>query len=355
MKKMIKLLCAVLAAVTALSGISAMAADNYGYGYGYSYGGRGNQSTRTNVSFFIQINGDQLDSNGNVSGRDKSFFTDVIATSTLKTQLSSNYSVVIGNGVTQEDVLYNVKTVPDDNDVFEKVVKQYKEKDAYLRSSNGKIIPWSKLTEDYYKVQWYVLKSESDGWHVDGVIIERETDKEISIVVPEESAERATCVEYDVRTGLFTPGMMNIKANRPHSQWRGDNDTLIMDGFEDVWYTVLDEETFEANSYVIPQELMDAATAVSKLANARLSELNPTLQKQYGRIDSQAYKQEYITRNGKTTLYVTPFISERLTSRYGVNNDKYIWLAMGDSQGNVQKVYVMDRNAADIDNMFDEE
>lgn len=126
---------------------------------------------------------------------------------------------------------------------------------------------------------------------------------------------------------------MSVKPNRPHSYADGDNDTLIVEGFEDVWYTVLDENTFKASSYVVPQELMDAATAVSKLADARLSELDEKLQRQYGRIDSQAYKQEYVSRKGGKTLYVTPFITEKLSARHGVDNDDYIWLAMGDGHG----------------------
>ena len=350
MKRFMKILCTVLTVVIAFSSVSAFAAPSYD---NQGINGRGNTSSK--VLFFIQINGDQLDTNGNVSGRDTKFFTDAIGTSKLKKNLSDKFTAVIGNGVTEADVLSHVNSVPNDKKVFEEVVDQYKEKDAYLRSSNGKVIPWSRLTNVYYKVQWYVLKHEDDGWHVDGVIIERETDKEISIVVPEEKSERATCVEYDVKKGLFTPGVMEVKANRPHAVWEGNNDKLVMDGFHDVWYTVLDEETFKENKYVIPQKLMDAATAVAKLAGARLSELDTQLQKQFGRIDSQAYKQEYISRNGKKTLYVTPYITERLASKYDVSNEDYIWLAEGDSQGNIVKVYVMDRDAANIGNMFDEE
>ena len=149
---------------------------------------------------------------------------------------------------------------------------------------------------------------------------------------------------------------MGVKANRPHSYWSGDNDTAIIDGFHDVWYTVLDEATFETNTAVIPSDLINAASAVAQLAGARLTELDSKLQKQYGRIDSQAYKDEYIERTGSgTTLYVTPFISEMLSSKYGVDTNKYIWLAMGDSQGNIEKVYVMDRELADVENLFDGE
>lgn len=353
MRKFIRILCTALTVVIAFSSVSALAAHGYVGEDDVKVNSKGNNSTT--VSFYIQINGEQLDTNGNISGRDTEFYTGVIDKSGLKNSLSANYSIAIGNGITEADVLSNVSSVPKDKKVFDKVTKQYKEKDAYLKSSNGKVIPWSRLTDVYYKVQWYVLKNEADGWHVDGVIIERETDKEISVVVPEDKAERATCVEYDVKKGLFTPGTMGVKANRPHSVWEGDNDKLVMDGFHDVWYTVLDESTFKENTYVVPQKLMDAATAVAKLAGARLSELDTQLQKQFGRIDSQAYKQEYISRNGKKTLYVTPYITERLASKYDVSNDDYIWLAEGDSQGNIVKVYVMDRNSANIDNMFDGE
>lgn len=354
MKNLFRILVVSMLAVF-VSGSAALAASN-SLDLGWNGGNKRSEQKGNKVAFYIQINGEQLDSAGSISAHDKSFYTEALYTSTLNQSLSSSFSIAIGNGVTEADILKYISSVPSESYAFSSVVKQYKDKDAYICSSNGKVIPWSKLTSDSYKVQWYVLKYEIDGmWHVDGVIIERETDKEISIVVPSEDAERATCVEYDAVKGTFTPGVMSVKPNRPHSYNDGDNDTLIVEGFEDVWYTVLDENTFKANSYVVPQELMDAATAVSKLADARLSELDEKLQRQYGRIDSQAYKQEYISRKGGKTLYVTPFITEKLSARHSVDKDEYIWLAMGDGHGNILKVYIMDREAANIDNMFDDE
>lgn len=321
----------------------------------YDSRNNGRYNNNGTVGFFIQINGEQLDKEGNVSGRDAKFFTSLLGKTTLKQNLNNKFTLVAGNGVTSDTIVSYVNSVPNEDEMFKSVAVEYQAKDAFIRSSNGKVIPWSRLCEDYYKVQWYVLKKEDDFWHIDGVIVEKETNKEISIVVPEPAAERASCIEFDVKKGTYTPGLMKVKANRPHSVWKGDNNTMIMEGFEDVWYTVLDENTFEANSFVLPQELINAAVAVNKLAGARLSELDKNLQRQYGRIDSQAYKQEYVARNGLTTLYVTPFISERLSSKYGVDTDRYIWLAMGDSQGNVAKVYVMDRKTADVDNLFEKE
>ena len=314
-------------------------------------------SNTKKVAFYVQTNGVKMDKNGSINSQDTKFFTDILAETTLSKNLKTNYKIALGNGVTEADITKNLTSVPNQDEIFKKIVSSYESKDAYIRSSNGSIIPWTKMTSDNYKVEWYTLKyEETDCWHVDGVIIELETDKEISIVVPSEQAKKASCVEYDVTTGKFTPGTMEVKANRPHSYWNGDNENLVIDGFDNVWYTVLDEDTFTENNYVIPARLISAASAVETLANARLSGLVPALQKEYGRIDSQAYKREYIDRTGAgRTLYVTPFITDMLSQKYNVNSDEYIWLAMGDSCGNVEKIYVMDRDMAAIDNLFDNE
>ena len=359
LKKISIFMCAVLA-ITAIFSTAAFADEEQvtsgsGNSWEWIYGDYDPWSTNK-VGFFIQIDGEQMDVEGNVTGRDKKFFTDIIDETTLKQSLSDSFQKTWPVGTSNSDISDHISALPNTSDVFEKVVKTYEAMDAYIRSTDGKIVPWSKMNSKYYSLHWYVLKKESDFWHVDGVIIDKLTDKEIQIVVPEEKAERTACVEYDVNSGEYKPGFMGVKANRPHSYWSGDNDTAIIDGFHDVWYTVLDETTFETNTAVIPSDLINAASAVAQLAGARLSELDSKLQKQYGRIDSQAYKDEYIERTGSgKTLYVTPFISEMLSSKYGVDTNKYIWLAMGDSQGNIEKVYVMDRELADVENLFDGE
>lgn len=357
-------MCAVLAMTTIFStaaladeeqASSAKCGNSWDWIYG-DYDPWESSNNKSKVGFFIQTDGKQMDTEGNISGHDSKYFTDIVGETTLKKSLSNNFQKAWPVGTSDSDIADYVTELPKESAVFEKVVKTYEAMDAYIRSTDGKIVPWSKMNSKYYSLHWYVLKKESDFWHIDGVIIDKLTDKEIQIVVPEEKAERAACVEYDVNSGDYKPGVMGVKPNRPHSYWSGDNDTVIIDGFHDVWYTVLDEATFETNTAVIPSDLINAASAVAQLAGARLSELDSKLQKQYGRIDSQAYKDEYIERTGSgTTLYVTPFITEMLSSKYGVDTDKYIWLAMGDSKGNIEKVYVMDRDLADIDNLFDGE
>lgn len=358
--KKISIFMIVVLAITAIMSTAVFADESRGVSatgnsWDWIYGDYDPWSTNK-VGFFIQINGEQMDADGNITGRDKEFFTDIIAETTLKQDLASTFQITWPVGTDNSGLSDYVKALPEASAVFEKVVKTYEALDAYIRSTDGKIVPWSRMNSKYYRLHWYVLKKENDFWHVDGVIIDRLTDKEIQIVVPDENAQRAACVEFDVQSGNYRPGFMEIMPNRPHSYWSGDNDTVIIDGFHDVWYTVLNEATFEQNDAVIPSELINAASAVARLAGARLSELDSNLQRQYGRIDSQAYKEEYIDRTGSgNTLYVTPFITEMLSSKCGVDTNDYIWLAMGDARGNIDKVYVMDRNMADIKNLFDGE
>ncbi len=95
MRKFIRILCTVLTVVIAFSSVSALAAQDY-VGEDYVKGNsKGNNSA--NVSFYIQINGEQLDTNGNISGRNSKFYTGVIDKSGLKNSLSANYSIAIGN------------------------------------------------------------------------------------------------------------------------------------------------------------------------------------------------------------------------------------------------------------------
>lgn len=138
------------------------------------------------AAFFLQLDGLQMDTNGNVSGRPKALFTDIVATAKLVEKYRSNrYSVVIGQGVTEEDVLAEVSNPPSDDDAFDKAREQLMYK-GYIRSDKGEVIPWSKLNSKHYGIDWYVFKHEDDGWHIDGRILDLATKDIIDIVVPDD-------------------------------------------------------------------------------------------------------------------------------------------------------------------------
>jgi len=141
------------------------------------------------VLFFISRWGVQWDSAGNVETRDTSHFSDQVGESKLNQRLNNNFHIVIGDTVTEADIEAYLEGTPQESNVFKKLEKEYKKQGALLYTSSGTQISWNDFNSDSYEVQWYVLKRELDGWHVDGIIIEKETEEKVDIVLPNEKEE----------------------------------------------------------------------------------------------------------------------------------------------------------------------
>lgn len=144
----------------------------------------------TATKFFVQRFGVHMDEEGNVTSQPQSYFTGSVFESNLtEGTRSSDYYVVYKEGiVSSDDVISEVETKPDDAEILAKIKASYN--GGYILSSNGKAVKWDKFTTDNYEMRWYVLKCEEeswivgDVWHVDGVVVEKETRKPIEIVDP---------------------------------------------------------------------------------------------------------------------------------------------------------------------------
>ncbi len=140
------------------------------------------------VVFYIAIEGERMDTSGNVDSRPKTYFTDAVFTTELIQKRTEDDKLVLGDGVTEDQILSALKARPDDEEVFGQVIDVFKTK-GYIRDNTGAVIPWAALTTDAYRAEWYVLKYEVDGWHVDGTIINRATEKPIEIIVPDDPTD----------------------------------------------------------------------------------------------------------------------------------------------------------------------
>lgn len=144
----------------------------------------------TTTQFFVQRYGIHMDEEGNVTSQNTSHFTASVFDSKLtEGPRSSDYHVVYKEGVvSSDDVISEVETKPDDAEILAKLKDAYN--GGYILASNGKAVKWDKFTTDNYEMRWYVLKCEEgmymvdDVWHVDGVVVEKETQKPIEIVDP---------------------------------------------------------------------------------------------------------------------------------------------------------------------------
>ena len=196
MKKIITILLAASMMLTTAVSVSAKPNKGWGNGNNNGWGNKKDEVT-TLVNFYVQIHGEQMDTEGNVETQDTSFFTDIVATSELKEELETDFSIATGENVTEDDVLSYITEIPDDAEVLANVAKDFESK-GYIKASNGEDISWDELNVDNYDVKWYVLKFESgygfneDSWHIDGVIIDLETNEEIVIIpdpIPEPTEE----------------------------------------------------------------------------------------------------------------------------------------------------------------------
>lgn len=80
----------------------------------------------------------------------------------------------LDEGVNKAEI--TVDSMPTDEEIFRKIRNSKEEvyKSDPNNPDNKVIIPKENLTTDKYAIRWYVLKYQnSDGWHIDGVLVEK--------------------------------------------------------------------------------------------------------------------------------------------------------------------------------------
>lgn len=80
----------------------------------------------------------------------------------------------LDNGYSEAEI--TVDSMPTDEEIFRKIRNSKEEvyKSDPNNPDNKVIIPKENLTTDKYAIRWYVLKYQnSDGWHIDGVLVEK--------------------------------------------------------------------------------------------------------------------------------------------------------------------------------------
>lgn len=188
MKKIAAFLLALAVSATTAT---VFASEDSGYAWnrpGFGYPDFGYQQTEY-ARFYISRWGTQLDEEGNIESRDMAYFTSSIAKSKLTSKLDNKFSIAIGKNVTENDIAAYYEERPNDEDVFALLTDEYKDRGAVLYSNKGEVIDWDNFNEDNYAIQWYVLKHEFDGWHIDGRIMDKRTNDSVSVVLPEEKEE----------------------------------------------------------------------------------------------------------------------------------------------------------------------
>ena len=297
MKKMVTLFLAIALLLTGTTAFAKKPSNDN------SNGKSKNLVTDRNVSFFLQLDGLQMDTSGNISSRPTELFTKAIkSTQLVKKDRTSDYTVVVDGTVKSADILSEVIDPPTDNESFDEVRDQLMYK-GYIRSDSGEVVPWSKLNTDNYSIEWYVLKRETECWHIDGRIIDLKTENIIDIVIPDDPADiPSEAYEEDKDDDgekSKTDTDTDVESEKDTSiSLKGAKYAYIF-GYEPIITTTVDEKGNKVYKAEIYMGMDDSVTVeqVSSMLMRLLDLQNFTKGKKYPVVSSiEAYKGEWFER-----------------------------------------------------------
>ena len=168
------------------------------------------------TNFYISLDGtvrDYVDENNNevVAGHDTSYFSGSVYTGEMAAT-SHDYTLVgKANEAASTDAAIRalapntLKSIPSDDSVFAALRADAKMQ-AYC-AANGMNI--NSITAANYNIYWYVVKCEDDGWHVDGVLVEK-------------GEQPGYPVDYTVIHEYYTDGTKTGEVSQPLSGHVGD-------------------------------------------------------------------------------------------------------------------------------------
>ena len=212
------------------------------------------------AGFFLQLDGLQMDSNGNIEGRPTTYFTDIVAIAKLANRRWDSFAIALGDGITEEHILAEVTNPPTDDEAFDAARDQLMYK-GYIRSNKGEVVPWSKLKSKYYGIEWYVFKHENDGWHIDGRIIDLATDDTIDIVIPEDPKDIPdNAYDEDDEDNGDNNGEDNTEEQEDTSISLKGSQFAYIFGYAPVIRTVTDEDGNEHKAADIYMGMDDSVT-----------------------------------------------------------------------------------------------
>lgn len=167
------------------------------------------------ITFYVNYTGTILDTEGDVSGRNQGHFTNTVAVGHVfygKTTVGndSKFAVQANAEITS---MFRADFVPDE--ITPQIVIEYlREEDGITRNAHGAnsvmveetTLRWIKQTgkqirlstadntnnpiidsalcdTEHYQIRWYVLKEQTDTWHVDGVLVAKTSEMTVTKTV----------------------------------------------------------------------------------------------------------------------------------------------------------------------------
>lgn len=259
----------------------------------------------------------------------------------------------LANGVDKAEI--TVDSMPTDEEIFRKIRNSSK---TVSKRVNGVdvTIPKENLTTDKYAIRWYVLKyQDSDGWHIDGVLVEKnakvivkktfvgdseaitEVKKNYSITVTKSDDSK------DTRTLTLNAASSNDSTDLGYTTYDKATETYtwVVEGHQGEQYTIK-EHNYTAQDITIKENsrtgtLTKAFTSTSRYAihNAENHENDTNGNKPYtdagvsvtmaayaADIDNQYYQTVHLTNIYAQAGILTLSKADRVTG-HGLGNIQF--------------------------------
>lgn len=272
--------------------------------------------------------------------------SDKTATQSITCPLDNGYS----------EAKITVDSMPTDEEIFRKIRNSSEDVYKYDEDNKKVIIPKENLTTDKYAIRWYVLKyQDSDGWHIDGVLVEKnakviikktfvgdseaiaEVKKNYSITVTKSDDEN------DTRTLTLNAASSNDSTDLGYTTYDKATETYtwVVEGYQGEQYTIK-EHNYTAQDITIKENsrtgtLTKAFTSTSRYAihNAENHENDTNGDKPYtddgvsvtmaayaADIDNQYYQTVHLTNIYAQAGILTLSKADRVTG-HGLGNIQF--------------------------------
>ena len=275
---------------------------------------------------------------------------------TPPTDKAENQSITcpLDEGVDKAEI--TVDSMPTDEEIFRKIRNSKEEVYKYDANKTKVIIPKENLTTDKYAIRWYVLKYQnSDGWHIDGVLVEKnakviikktfvgdseaidEVKKNYSITVTKSDDSK------DTRTLTLKAASSSDSTDLGYTTYDKATDTYtwVVEGYQGEQYTVK-EQNYTAKDITIDKNsrtgtLKKAFTSTSRYSihNAENHEHDTNGDKPYtddgvsvtmaayaADIDNQYYQTVHLTNIYAQAGILTLSKADRVTG-HGLGNVQF--------------------------------
>ncbi len=175
------------------------------------------------------------------------------------TQSDTSIYCPLAEGVDKAEI--TVDSMPTDEEIFRKIRNSkeevYKSDPNNPNDPNSKVtIPKENLTTDKYAIRWYVLKYQnSDGWHIDGVLVEKNAkviikktfvgDSEAIALVKNSYSITVTKSDdpSDTRTLTLKAASSSDSTSLGYTTYDKDTETYtwVVEGYQGEQYTVKEQ------------------------------------------------------------------------------------------------------------------